>query len=46
MKKIHIFDHEDIQFFKKKVGVLVGLPDEPDVSSTDNELLSIHKDWF
>ena len=46
VEKIYTIDHEDIHFFNKKGWSLVGIPDEPDGSSTDHKFFSINKYLF
>ena len=46
VKKIYTIDHEEIQFFKKKVWAIIGLTDGTDGIYTDHESFSIHEYLF
>ena len=46
MKKIFIIDHKKLQFDKNYGWTLIGIPEKPDGTLSNNEYFCIHDDLF
>ena len=46
MEKIFIIDHKQLKFDKNAGWNLIGIPDKPDVTFSDNDTFCIHDDIF